>query len=131
MFHGCENLLFLDIARFNTLLVSNMENMFKNCKNLIYLNVGIFEKSKELILDNIFKNIYPGINICIEENNSSKGIMEYNLNFDCSNGCSRNKTIVSKSGKQCVENCLEEPTLKYEYNNVCMDKTLKGLITFI
>ncbi len=42
-FEGCNSLTTLDISKFNTKEVKDMNGMFKNCKKLLFLDVKNFD----------------------------------------------------------------------------------------
>ena len=55
MFYN-TNLKFLDLSKFSTISVTNMNSMFEKSKNLLYLNLDSFETSQVTTMKNMFSN---------------------------------------------------------------------------
>ena len=124
MFAGCEKLLYLNISNFDTSSVTDMSNMFKDCKSLIYLNIGYLGNNHERLQNNIFEGVFKEINICIENIESNRELLKYDLSFDCSNNCFINKINIDTKNKKCVENCKDNGL--FQYNHICMNDCPKG-----
>ena len=56
MFSDCTKLKFIDLSKFNTSSVKDMENMFLNCESLISLNLSNFDTSSVIIMQSMFGN---------------------------------------------------------------------------
>ena len=56
MFYNCENLKHIDLSRFNTENVIQMDSMFENCKNLIEINLSSFNTQNVTSMSKMFYN---------------------------------------------------------------------------
>ena len=55
MFSSCSSLISLDLSNFNTSQVINMNSMFSNCSSLISLNISNFDTSQVIDMGSMFK----------------------------------------------------------------------------
>ena len=54
MFYGCSGLKSLDLSKFDTSLVINMNEMFRNCSKLAPILVGTGWKDENATKENMF-----------------------------------------------------------------------------
>ena len=54
MFNNATSLLSLDLSNFDTSSVTSMKNMFDGCNSLIYINLISFEEKSDVDISNIF-----------------------------------------------------------------------------
>ncbi|MBQ4206999.1 MAG: BspA family leucine-rich repeat surface protein, partial [Clostridia bacterium] len=57
MFYGCSGLKSLDLSKFNTSLVNDMNNMFYGCENLESLDLSNFDTSLVTNMNNMFSSL--------------------------------------------------------------------------
>ena len=57
MFYDCKNLTSLNLSKFDTSLVTNMEEIFYGCENLAYIDISHFNMEKCEFYDNMFSSI--------------------------------------------------------------------------
>ena len=109
MFSGCRNLLYLNLNNFETSKVTNMIEMFYNCKSLKFLNLLSFTESRELRNDNL-KNIVSNINTdliyCINSTKAEKiSILLSNM----------------KNPNACEHTCFNDSKKLIPIKNTCID----------
>ena len=56
MFCNCQSIRNLDVSKFNTSKVKSMQNMFDNCKSLEYLDISKFDTRNLIDMSNMFVN---------------------------------------------------------------------------
>ena len=152
MFSNCTSLKTLNISHFNTKSVINMNNIFKfaeslvsldlskldlsnvcqlsyafyGCKSLIYLNLNTIKENTCLQFSEIISNDLIDFIYCVDEVDTgeiSRALKKINLNNNCSNECfaGSNKLIIEK--KKCIDDCENDDTYKFEYNNICYNSS--------
>ena len=72
MFCGCHSLISLDLSSFNTQNVTNMCFMFSDCFSLISLDLSNFNINNLKYVDDIFNNCYSLITIDLSNFNLNK-----------------------------------------------------------
>ena len=127
MFYNSKSLIYLDLLSFDTSLVSTMSEMFLGCDSLVYINLYSFVEKNDLQYNGIFNNNIKQLIYCI---NSEKAPNIYNilhnanLNNNCDNDCFNKSYKVIPEKKICIEDCGNDDTYKYEYEDIkiCYDK---------
>ena len=128
MFENCNSLLLLNLAVFDTSLVTDMSHMFSNCISMGYLNISNFSENSLVKYDNIFDNTIENIVFCKDENKSHDSIILKILNEKlcsvntCENNWSSKQRLINFNEKKCVENCLDNEILKYQFKSTCYEK---------
>ena len=72
MFNGCSNLQSINFGNINTSSVENMDQLFLNCKNLKSLDLSKFDTSKVTIMSQMFTNCESIKSIDVSNFNTSK-----------------------------------------------------------
>ena len=121
MFYKCNSLISLNLDNFNTSSVTNMNNMFYECSSLISLDLNNFNTLSVTKANNIFSGC-QNIMYCINETITSEKIISQikSFNSSCLTICIlySNKNFIIEKNK-CIDNCKNDDTYKYEYNNLC------------
>jgi surface protein len=129
MFYSCINIVSLDLSNFNIQKVKNMGSMFSTDKNLLFINFYNYNNTIANMKD-IFYQASSDLIICINNLTNTKRIttklfesqcIVYDCNFDLKQ---KQKIIFDK--RICLNDCLNDKTYKYEYNNFCYDKCPTG-----
>jgi len=121
MFSKCSSLFSLDLSNFNTKLVDNVNGMFSGCKHLQYINLKDFELKDNLNYENIINGIPKNVIVCIYQEKASYlyQLIE-NLNCDniyCLDDWLNHQKKLNKETNECIDDCSN----KYEFNNKCYD----------
>ena len=67
MFYGCQSLNSIDLSKFVTTKVTDMNEMFEKCHKLISLDLSNFNTRNVKIMSNMFKGCYSfNINFLIQ-----------------------------------------------------------------
>ena len=138
MFSGCSSLIYLNLNDLNTTNVIEMNYMFSGCNSLKLLNLKNIDTSKIREYyndygdydynDDMFLNINTNLIYCINTNKASdlEQLLTGN-NKDCSHNCFLNssyKFIIDTFN--CIDECYNDLTYKYEYNNLCYETCPNG-----
>ena len=124
MFYKCKEMTSFDLYYFNTTLVNYMGSMFYSCTKMNYLNFYHFKENELLNADDIFTKGTENLNYCLfYENETNKLLSEIKL----INNIKRQNIIIEK--EKCIDNCENDDTFKYEYDNLCFIECPNG--TFI
>ena len=99
MFKGCDNLETLDLSKFDTSNVKDMESMFEGCSGLISLSLENFDTSNVHYMNKMFKD-------CISLENLNIGNMEtksvgtmYQMLYNCSSLKYLNISSMTENGQ--------------------------------
>ena len=122
MFAENHNLLYLNLKNFNTEKVQKMTKMFYNCNSLMYLNLYSFKEKAYLEMDDIVDETPDDLIYCIIEGNA-QNIADKLEDKITENSCQHecfldNKKLIPKT-KNCVDNCEQDSTYKYDYYDLC------------
>ena len=147
------NLKYLDLSKFNTLTVSNMNKMFAESKNLLYLNLNNFQTNQVTKMTKMFYNckslqflnLYSfieksGLDIgyildetkddliyCINSETAPKIAIELQLKItsnSCENDCFQESKNLIPEKKQCIDDCGKDDIYLYEYHNLCYNHSI-------
>ena len=151
MFNNCINLISLDISNFDTYSLETMDSMFNNATSLISIDLSNFNTSSLTLARNVFtfcnsliyikffkheeNSSYDAYNFitmenfenfvyCIDELECPKTfikIKEKSTNNNCSHICFQESRKIIIKKKKCIDDCLNDDTYTYEYNNFCYD----------
>ena len=128
MFSECKSLVSLDLSNFNTLNINNMEYMFNDCSSLKILNLNNFQIKNGIVVSNMFNNCNKSMIYCINTTLEQINIQLSNYrNKICSENCfmnENNKIIYEKL--ECIDNCKNDNTYKFEYENICYEYCPNG-----
>ena len=129
LFDGCNKLTFLDLNNFQVSSYTSLDFMFCNCNFLTSLDLNNFDKNKisDILSKLSSNNIYP--KICINETNLSGEIQSLLTSFiiDCEEICSHKvKKYTIHGTSKCIDNCYNDNTYKYTYNNECYESCPEG-----
>ena len=121
-FYNDYSLISLDLSNFNISSLLILKNTFVFCKSLIYLNLNSFSESNYIEFNNFISDEMANLIYCIDENKApriSSYIKTLNVNNDCNNTCfSKSRKIIIEK-KKCIDECTNDDTYIYEYNNIC------------
>ena len=124
MFNDAQSLISLDLYSFNTSLLESMTFAFYNCKSLIFINLNSFVENGFIGLEHIFSSDAINLTYCIDKEKSGKiyeAIKKISIHNDCNNICfSKTKKLI-KEKKICIDDCNNDDTYKYEFNNIYYD----------
>ena len=136
MFYDCHSLQYLELGNFNTYSVKNMNNTFYNCSSLISLNLKSFYMLNITDYYEIFGNFNNSLKYCIDKNQIKEEIIVLlNNNFvesetDCPELCFTNsKKYINKKNK-CINECKNDDTYKFDFNNSCYASCPNGTYDF-
>ena len=124
MFDSCFSLISLELGNFDTSSVIKMEKMFYECRALISLNLKSFTSSESLnSFEEMFFGLKTTLKYCINDIilDGIKSQLSLYEQFNCSDLCSdisQRKYIPDKNN--CIINCIDDDSFKYEYKNVCL-----------
>ena len=129
MFYSCIKLSSLDLSNFNVEKVINMGSMFSTCQNLSFINFYKYNNSVANMKD-IFLLTSKDLIICINNLTSTKQITSILdesrcIIFDCNIDLKQKKKIIFDQ-RICLNDCLNDKTYKYEFNNFCYYKCPTG-----
>ena len=121
MFLNCYSLTSLELGNFDTHSVIDMSNMFNNCQSLISLNLKTFTTESLSNSENMFFNIKDSLKYCINEGISIEIINQINsyTEEDCNELCDTNLNKFISEKNKCINNCYNDDTYIYEYENIC------------
>ena len=133
MFYNCSKLISIDLSKFNTSKVDNMERMFTNCINLKYLDISNFNfsniKNTISMLYNcsslIFLNLSLDLKYCTYDEFTKNFLPKISEISDCSYKCFNKNLKLNLINNICIESCIQYG-YQYELNNVCYSKCLKA-----
>ena len=83
MFSGCTSLVSLNLTNFNTSSVTSMNNMFLNCRSLISLNLDYFDISSVKSINGMFSGCSSLKSIDLSNFNTSSVSDMFGLFLDC------------------------------------------------
>ena len=118
MFYYCSSLTSLDLSNFDTSLVTSMGNMFSFCTNLEYINLTNFDETNLVKLDDMFKEVPENVVICINENSNEQKILSQLNNKKCLIiDCTKDWKSKQKKLIDNVNKCFEscDKSSQYEY----------------
>ena len=123
LFYNCHSLISLELGNLDTSSVTNMTMLFYNCTSLISLNLKSFNTSLVNGYLHMFTNFLSSFKYCINNiiSESIKSKLSSFNEANCSELCyinSQNKKFISEKNK-CINNCTEDDTYMFEYNNIC------------
>jgi surface protein len=129
MFAACYTLEYLEISNFITVNVKNMEYMFYATASLISLDLKNFET---IGIENslyMFSDTNEELIYCINETKTSLDIINLLIPFtkNCPYFCFIKSQKSIYNTIECINNCSNHQTNKYEYNNICYQSCTNGL----
>ena len=133
MFYNAFSLISLDLSNFNTSNLRLVDGMFAYCNSLVYVNMNSF--GDEIPIsdgNNFFNNAPSNIIYCIDKTKAATiadSIESMNSNNDCENICFSGSSKIITEKKTCIDDCKNDDTYIYEYNNVCYDSIQNGVGT--
>jgi hypothetical protein len=99
--------------------------MFAYCHSLVYVNMNSFGDTIPISDNNNFFNNAPSnIIYCIDKTKAAAiadSVEGMNSNNDCDNICFSGSSKIIIEKKMCIDDCKNDNTYIYEYNNVCYD----------
>ena len=145
MFRNAESLISLDLSNFNISLINSFTNTFDGCKSLIFLNLKSFEENGYVGVNNMFSSDAKYLIYCFDKDKNPRiskvlqniqnqnqyrqdggqfkidGNLEksQDQNNNCSNICFSKKPKIIIQKKMCIDDCANDDTYIYEYNNIC------------
>ena len=124
MFYNASSLISLDLSSFDMTNIINFNYLFFYCNSLVYVNMISFEDSSNYININtaLFNDELSNVIYCIDETKAERFaniIKKTNTNNDCNNSCFSPSRKIIPARKQCIDDCSNDETYSYEYNNVC------------
>ena len=108
MFNGCNNIIELDLSKFNTSLVNDMSYMFQNCKSLTSLNISNFDASLVNDMSYMFYNCSSLISLGLENFDTSRVKNMSNMFYNCTSLISLNVFNFNTSMVNFMNNMFEE-----------------------
>jgi surface protein len=159
MFYECNSLKSLDLSNFNTISVKNMSNMFYNCyslesleinnfitysvediskcfyncSSLNYLNLKRFYTLNITNYEKIFENSNLYLQYCFNVSQTHPEIISQLNNFtrkNCSELCSIKSYKYINEKNKCINNCQNDDSYKYDYNDICYLSCPNGTYSF-
>ena len=128
MFENCFNMEILDISNFDTTLVTDMSSMFGNCIGMEYINLKDFSDTNLKEYNYMFGNTAGNLAFCFEEKKEYDSIVLNILNQKvcaintCKTEWRDSQKIINSDGNKCVDKCLENEVLKYQFKAKCYDQ---------
>ena len=126
IFRFAESLVSLDLSNLNLSNVAYLSYAFYGCKSLVYLNLNFNNIKENIQVNEILSNDLTDFIYCVDEVNSNKiyrAFQNINRNNNCSNECFTGSTKLIIETKKCIDNCENDDTYKYEYNNICYNSS--------
>ena len=123
MFEGLNLLTTLDLSKFDTSKVEEIDKIFYGCESLEYINMKNFNQMGGLFdFGNMFYIVPKNVIICVNESNIPQNVLSQikGLKFyknDCSNNWKLSQQKILEDGVNCIDNCTND--YKYEYNGKC------------
>ena len=132
MFSHCSSLTSLNLSNFNTSIVIYMSFLFTGCLKLQYINLKNFLENMLIFYSNIFNNVPNNIVVCINESNNNIISQLANkicyVNYCLDDWQSKQKKLINGK-EECIDNCENHTTNKYEYIGKCYIQCPYGNIT--
>ena len=122
MFKGCTFLKYVNISNFRTTDTTYMSNLFYGCTNLEYINLTYFEGDNTTNSNNILKEVPINVMYCMNSDDNILGILLEEKRCSMNNCFENWKDLRQKQIPEldkCVNNCSEDETYQYLYNNRC------------
>ena len=85
MFYGLENIIKINLSKFDASEVLNMEFMFYGCSNLMSIDLTNFDTSSVTIMNNMFDGCSTLISLDLSSFDTSSVIYIFQMFEDCSN----------------------------------------------
>ena len=136
MFENCSSLILLNIGGFDTSSVTEMSSMFSNCFSMEYLNISNFSERNLVKYDNIFGDIKENVAFCYNGEKNKDSVISKILGQklcstnNCENNWSSRQRLFNFGEKKCVDNCLENDILKYQFISTCYDRCPNNSVRF-
>ena len=85
MFYNCYDITEVDLARFDTSLVTDMSHMFENCSSLKFLNASNLNTANVRLFENMFYGCTSLISLNLESFTNPSATSLYQMFYGCTN----------------------------------------------
>ena len=123
MFFGCSKLTSLDLSNFNFEKVFSMNTMLSGCKKLEFINFYNYNDNFKHNIKDIFYDSNENLILFINNKSNTNNIKNELTSSQCitynSSFIFENRRKIINDSRICIDDCMNDPIFKYEYENIC------------